>query len=285
MILLVGGTGFLGSYVAQRLVGREFAMLVRAGSDRSHVPAGVEARVGDLDDVASLERTLAGVDSVIYCASMGFGQVPPLLALLERAGVKRAVFVSTTAIFTRLPAGSRKPRLAAEEAVRRSGLDWTILRPTMIYGSGRDRNIARLLRFLRRSPVFPLVGAEALHQPIYVEDLADAVVAAFDAPAAIGKAYNLGASEPLTYGDLVRTAARAVGRGGVLLPTVPIGLTLFAARVAARLPLPRVVSPEQVQRLAEDKSFVYADAVADFQFKPRSFAEGVALEAAEMGLA
>ena len=129
---------------------------------------------------------------------MGFGHIPPLLERLAASTVRRAVFVSTTSIFTALPAPSRHVRLDAEAAVTASSLDWTILRPTMIYGSARDRNISRLLRFLHRWPIFPLCG-DALWQPVHVEDLADAVVAALDTPATIGRTYNLPGASPLPF--------------------------------------------------------------------------------------
>jgi uncharacterized protein YbjT (DUF2867 family) len=207
---------------------------------------------------------------------MGFGHVPNLLDQLEQAGVKRAMFISTTALFTTLRSTSRETRLAAEAAVQQSSLDWTILRPTMIYGTQRDRNISRLLRFLRRSPVFPLCG-NALWQPIYVEDLADAVVNALDSSQTSRKTYNVAGAEPLRFADLVREAAHAVGRKVAL-----IRLPIEAAVVAARLT--RIVTPEQVRRLAEDKAFSYDDAARDFGFQPRTFTDGVRLEAHALGL-
>jgi uncharacterized protein YbjT (DUF2867 family) len=268
--LLVGATGFLGSFVAARL--DDPIVLVRPTSDCSVLPSGVELRIGDLNQPLPLH----GISRLVYCASMGFGHVPPLVEQVHQASnVTRAVFVSTTAIFTSLPTASRAVRLAAEAAVQSSQLDWTILRPTMIYGTARDRNISRLLRFVRKSPVFPLCG-NGLWQPVYVEDLADAVVAALASPQTARKAYNLAGATPLRFADLVRTAGRAVGRQVTLLP-VPLQAAVLAAR------LTRVVSPEQIRRLAEDKAFSYADAARDFNFAPRSFAAGVRLEARAMG--
>lgn len=219
---------------------------------------------------------LDGISAVVYCASMGFGHIPAFVRQLEAGGITRAVFVSTTAIFTSLPSRSRALRLQAEELVHHSGLEWTILRPTMIYGNRRDRNISRLLRFLKRSPVFPLCG-NALWQPIYVEDLADAVVAALDTPRTIRQTYNVAGAGPLCFRELVRTAAAVVGRPVIMVP-VPVELAVLGAR------LTRVVSSEQVRRLAEDKAFDYAPAAHDFGFQPRSFAEGVRLEARSLGL-
>ncbi len=273
-ILLVGATGFLGRAVAARLADRNAIALVRSTSDRSALPKRMELREGDL----AQPLPLADVETLVYCASMGFGHVPGLLHQLQTEGiVRRAIFVGTTAIFTSLPSASRAVRVAAEAAVQASALDWTILRPTMIYGTARDRNICRLLRFVKRWPVFPQCG-NALWQPIYVDDLADAIVAALDTPSTSHKAYNLAGAEPLTFADLVRTSARAVGRRILLLP-VPLEAAVLAAR------LTRVVSSEQIRRLAENKAFSIADAVRDFNFAPRSFADGVRREAESLGLA
>ncbi len=272
-ILLVGGTGFLGSVVAARLAARDPLVLVRPSSNLQVLPPGLRTLVGDL----SQPLPLRNVDTLVYCASMGLGHVPPLMPELEAAGVRRAAFVSTTAIFTSLPARSRALRMAAEGAVQGSRLAWTILRPTMIYGTARDRNISRLLRFLKRWPVFPLCG-NALWQPVHVEDLADGVVNALDAPVTVGRSYNLAGASALRFSDVLRTAARAIGRQVLLVP-VP----LEAAALAARLT--RVVTEEQVRRLAEDKAFRIDDAQGDFNYKPRSFAEGVTQEARLLGLA
>jgi uncharacterized protein YbjT (DUF2867 family) len=232
----------------------------------------VDIRRGDLNNPLPLED----ISALVYCASMGFGHIPPLVRQLEASTVDRAVFISTTAVFTSLSSASRSVRLAAEDAVQHSPLRWTVLRPTMIYGTAHDRNISRLLRFLRRWPVFPLCG-NALWQPVFVEDLADGVVSALDSRRTIGKAYNVAGAERLRFSELVRTAARAVGRN-VALVRVPVEAAVLAARIT------RIVRPEQIRRLAEDKAFDYTDAKRDFGFTPRTFAQGVQLEAGSLGL-
>jgi nucleoside-diphosphate-sugar epimerase len=274
-ILIVGATGFLGSFVAQRLAERQPILLARPTSDSSVLPPGLEIRHADLDRPGTLP--VDDVDVLVYCASMGFGQIPDLLDRLAATPVKRAVFLSTTAIFTSLPTTSRAVRLVAEAAVQSSALDWTILRPTMIYGTARDRNISRLLRFLKRWPVFPLCG-NAPWQPIHVEDLADAVVAALDTARTTRRAYNLAGADALPFAALIRTAGQAIGRQPLLLP-VPLTAAVLAASLS------RVVTPEQIRRLAEPRAFAITDAARDFGFAPRTFQEGVTREARLLGLA
>jgi uncharacterized protein YbjT (DUF2867 family) len=174
-----------------------------------------------------------------------------------------------------------------EELVRASGLAYTIARPSMIYGSELDKNVHRLLRFLDRSPVFPMFGSgENLWQPVYYEDCARALYEALVRPAAVGQSYDLPGAEPLTYLEMVRTAAGALGRKPriVRVPLEPARRVLAAAE-ALRLPLP--VRSEQVLRLREDKAYPYYEAKWELGYAPRTFAEGVALEAArlrELGL-
>jgi nucleoside-diphosphate-sugar epimerase len=277
--LVVGGTGFLGSVVVARLP--EAEVLVRPTSNRHWLPSDTLVRVGDLDEPTTVRAALTGVDRLVWCASMGFGQVPTLVPIMENVGIRRAVFLSSTAIFTSLPARSRGVRLAAERAVRGSSLDWTLLRPTMIYGSGRDRNVSRLLRVLSRVPFFPIVGdGRGLHQPIYVDDLADAVIAALASQATSRRALNLGGPEPIAFVDLVRQSSAALGRR-VPFVHIPAAAALGVARLVPRGP----VSPEQLRRLSEDKAVDITPAQRAFAFAPRTFADGVQLEAAALGLA
>lgn len=286
-VAVAGATGFTGRRVAARLVAKGHALrcLVRAGSDRVVLPAGVETVTGDLADVASLGGWLRGCDSLVYCASMGFGQIPGVVAAAEAAGVRRAVFVSTTGIFTRLAAPSKAVRVAAEDSVRASGLAWTIIRPTMIYGAPGDRNMERLLRWVARRPFVVVPGnGGALIQPVHVDDLADAIVAAFGAAAAERREYNVSGRAPLSLDATIDAASAAVGkrRGKLHLPLGPVAATL---RLFEAIRIPFRVKSEQVRRLAEDKAFAHDDAARDFGFAPRAFEDGIADEARLLGLA
>jgi nucleoside-diphosphate-sugar epimerase len=286
-IALAGGTGFTGRRVAGRLAarGETLRCLVRARSDRSALPSGADTVVGDLAEGRAVARWLADCEALAYCASMGFGHVAGVVEAAEQAGVRRAVFVSTTAIFTRLPAPSKAVRLAAEASVRASRLAWTIVRPTMIYGAPGDRNMERLLRALVRWPLLIVPGdGHALIQPVHVEDLADAIVAALDAAAAVGRVYDLSGREPLSFDAAVDAAARAVGRTGRRLH-LPLGPVVMALRLVERAGLPLPVRSEQVARVAESKAFSHDHAAKDLGFAPRPFEDGIAEEARLLGLA
>jgi nucleoside-diphosphate-sugar epimerase len=172
--------------------------------------------------------------------------------------------------------------LTAEALIQKSKLAWTIVRPTMIYGTGRDRNICRLIRFLRRSPILPVFGSgKALVQPIHVEDLADVLVRAVFCQAAERRAYNVAGAEPLSFNDLVATVGFHLHRRihVIHFPARPaVALLQGAERVRLRLP----IKAEQIYRLQEDKAFAWRDAARDLGFAPRSFSDGVRQEIAEL---
>jgi len=287
IVHVTGGSGFLGRRVVPLLVARGHTVtaLVRSPASAAVVAGlGAEPIGGDLDDPASVDAAFAasGAGVLVNLASLGFGHAPTIVAAAEEAGMRRAVFVSTTAIFTSLPARSKAVRTAAEDTVRASALDWTILRPTMIYGGPDDRNLARLVRLVRRSPVIPVPGGgDRLQQPVHVEDLAATVVACLDRPASIGKAYDVAGPEPLTFRELIAATGAAVGRRPRIV-AVPLRPAVAAVRLAERvLPHPRLRA-EQLERLAEDKAFPIDAARRDLGHDPRPFATGIAEEAAQV---
>lgn len=280
-VLVTGATGFTGSRVVPLLLenGYEVRCFVRMTSDRSQLGAlPVEWVTGDFSDNEALTSALRGVDALVNIASLGFGHAESILRSAKEAGVRRGLFISTTAIFTQLNADSKSARLAAEEAIQASGLDYTILRPTMIYGSPRDRNMWRLIRLLRFSPIIPIFGdGESLQQPVFVDDVAQAVLLALKTDATIGKSYNIAGKDPLTYNQVIDTVASALGKRvwKLHLPYMPIVRFLqFTERIRIRLP----IKAEQVLRLNENKAFSYEEAQRDFGFSPRSFEEGIELE-------
>src|SRR5215211_113454 len=101
---------------------------------------------------------MQGADALINIVSLGFGHADSILRAAKEAGIQRAIFISTTAIFTQLNAKSKSIRMDAERLIKSSGLAYTILRPTMIYGSDHDRNMWRLIQFMRYSSIVPIFG-------------------------------------------------------------------------------------------------------------------------------
>jgi uncharacterized protein YbjT (DUF2867 family) len=287
-VLLTGATGLLGGALLDLLLAEdhEVRCLVREGSPRASRldQRRIEVARGDARDAGALSRALSGTEALLHVAGIEYSSA--VLEAARRAGSSRLVMVGSTSAHSAYSFRSN-PKLRMEELVRGSGLAYTIVRPSMIYGSEVDKNVHRLLRFLDRSPVFPMFGSgENLWQPVYHEDCARGVYEALVRPSAVGQSYDLPGAEPLTYFEMVETAAGALGRKPriVRLPLEPVR-RLLAAAEALQLPFP--IKSEQVLRLREDKAYPYDKARRELGYAPRPFGEGIALEVArlrELGL-
>lgn len=284
VIVVTGASGFTGPFVVRALMGRfpdaTIRCFVRSTSrleELRHLP--VEVASGDLRDVASLQAAFRGADTLVNVASLGFDRIEPLFEGIRASNLVRGVFIGTTAILTKLPVRSRAIRERAESLVETSGLQWTLVRPTMIYGTPADRNVARLIHFVLRSPVIPLVAPRAKQQPVHVDDVAAAVASVLAAQVTIGRAYNIAGREPLALEELVRVVMRAAGvrRLIVRIPAQPVRAAVaLYGRISSR----PTIKVEQIDRLHEDKAFDYTEAARDFGFSPRSFEDGVRAEVA-----
>lgn len=286
---MLGGSGFLGGHVLRECAARGHrvhALARTATAARTVAAGGAHPLPGDLDQPRELAELFARArcDALLSLVSLGFGHGPLIVTAAERAGIERAVLVSTTAVTTRLDPPTKRIRLAAERHIRSAALDWTILRPTMIYGAPGDRNMSRLLGLLARARVLPVPGSRHLHQPVHVADLACAVLAAAERRSAAGHRYDVAGPEPMTFGELLRQSSAAVGGSTRFVP-VPLAPVVAGARLYQRFsPAPRIRT-EQILRLGENKAFPIVDAERDLGYAPRPFAEGIRAEARALGLA
>lgn len=208
--------------------------------------------------------------------------LPEYFPLIEASGARRVVALSSTSRFTKVGSGDTAENAIAAKLIdaearvqawaESRGIEWVVLRPTLIYGQGRDKNISEMARFIRRFAFFPLFGsAQGLRQPIHAEDVAAACVAALQAPGAANRAYNLSGGETLAYREMVARVFAALGRPARLV-TVPLWAFRLAVAVLRRLPRYRHWSAAMAERMNRDLVFDHAEAARDFGFKPRGFA-------------
>lgn len=203
-------------------------------------------------------------------------------SLFESCGVRRLLVLSSTSRFTKddssdLQEQAIAQRLADAEAQVQAwaasrGVELVILRPTLIYGLGRDKNLCEIARFVRRFGFFPLLGAaQGLRQPVHAQDVASACLAALRAPAAANRAYNISGGSTLAYRQMAAQVFVALGRP-VRLLQVPLWVFSLALAVLRCLPPYRHWSAAMAERMNRDLVFDHGDATRDFAFAPRVFA-------------
>jgi uncharacterized protein YbjT (DUF2867 family) len=241
VILLTGATGTVGSALLRRLTadGKPVRALVRDGQRLGDQRVRVQIALGDLSDPPSFRNALRGVDTVVHLAAsirdQPRGSIEELNAVAtlrlvraaERAGVERFVFFSAMNASHHSRTRFFRAKALAEDAVETSSLSTLIFRPSLIYTPGDPW--LTLLDRLSRLPAMPVSGSgKALYQPVWADDVADAVMAALSNGA--DSAYELAGPEVLSYDDIVRVVLRAEHRRRRLLH-VPLPIVRASLRI------------------------------------------------------
>jgi nucleoside-diphosphate-sugar epimerase len=168
------------------------------------------------------------------------------------------------------------------ERLQNSQIKYAIIRPTMIYGNGRDNNVRKIALYLNKHAFFPIFGdGSALIQPVYYEDVAKALLALLENEQCWGEAYNISGRKPITYKRFIEIIAEAIGRKVkfVKLPLFPIVTSVsLLNKIIPGFP----IKSEQLLRTTEDRAFDYKDAQECFGYDPISFEEGIRLEVEEL---
>lgn len=254
--------------------GHRVRCLVRSESGRRFLPeSGIEIVQGDLTRLGTVEQAMEGTEAVVHVAHIRFA--PAIIRACERHNIRRAIFFSSTRRFTRFDCQSAREVRQGEQAIEAGSLDYTILRPSMMYGSSRDNNISRLIELVRRHRIIPLVGGGGnLVQPVFVLDVVEALLKTLERPEAIGSAYTLAGPEAMSYRHMIETIARVLQRKVFFVP-VPLVAALLMARFYETFSRRPAFTSEQVRRMAEDRSFDINKARCELGFNPVPFEEGV----------
>jgi NADH dehydrogenase len=293
MILVAGGTGFLGRAIvaALRNDGHEVRVLTRGGRANPWAgDRGVTLVEGDVRDAATLGDAVTGCDTVVVAVQFPGHpvEVPRkgltydeydrkgtenLVAAAKKAGVTRFVYLSGVNVGQGREEEWFVAKDRAEAAVAGSGITYTIVRPSWVYGP-RDKTLNKFALFARLLPFVPLPGpGTAKVQPVHVDDVGLVVARALKTPAAENQVIEVGGPQLLSFRQIVRIMLEVMGRRRFVLPA-PMPLAKLGAALLYRLP-GRLLSPRAVD-------FANADGPADNRalrdllgFQPRPLAEGI----------
>lgn len=281
-IFVTGATGNTGVRLVRALLerGDRVTCGVRDPDVRNDLPENPKLGIARCDlsdesDNPGLNYAIRGADAVLHLAHVGCSGAVTRAA--ESAGVSRFIALSSTRRFTRFPDETARRVIAGEGRIEASALAWTILRPTMIYGGGRDNNVERLRAWFRQRRIAPLVrGGRILVQPIHTDDVVTALLSALDHPeSTTRRAINIAGPEPISWRAMVEAVARAEGAKPFWIPTPWLPAWWgFRAAEAVRIPLP--LRSDQLRRLLEDKNFDITEALAALPgWRPRDFVSGL----------
>ena len=227
-ILVTGGTGFIGQALVRHLAeaGHQVRILLRASSRSPNLPRSVpvEVTVSGLDDERGLRAAMVGVDTIYHLAGSEWRGVYASLVEIDIQGtqnvvaaaidarVKRFFFVSHLGADRASAYPVLKAKAIAEEFIRRSGIEYTILRTAIVFGrnDGFTTGLAQLLSTLPRIFLVPGDG-ESLLQPLWVEDLATCLTWALDDERTLNQMYEIGGPEYLTFNQIILTIMEVLG--------------------------------------------------------------------------
>ena len=294
MLLVTGANGFVGSAVVQLALQKNIPVraMVRESSDLTlleNTPSEIQV-CADMDDPASLARAIEGVTTVVHCAATTSSMAPDLElsrkinvegthALLEACrtqGVTRIINISSQSAHPDNPSVYGKTKLEQDQVVRsETQINWTILRPSIIYGPVARGIFNKMVGLCRKLPVIPVIGSgREPMRPLHVEDLAEGILQCIESPATYGNSYDLGGADSLEFNQFLEEILQAIGQKKMLIH-LPIPIALVIARVLSTFLKNPPLTPDNVTGISTVKFVDITAAHKDFGFMPRLFYDGL----------
>jgi nucleoside-diphosphate-sugar epimerase len=285
MVLLIGATGFLGPEVLKALLVKNYKVncLVRPSSSRTALlgiakSAGknIDFSTGTLESGDSIITAIKKAKSVIYIMDLEHTYLlETFLKTAARAGLKRVIFISSTTVLIPLESRIKSQKIKSENLIKKSGLDYTILRPSMIYGSEDDPNFSKMIKFIKDKGFFMTFGdGNNLIQPIYIEDVAGSVSSIINNKKTYKKTYNIAGKNPLKYNGMLEIVKEKLKKKFRVIK-LPLRLSKLLISLYAGVSRNPLLTADQIARMGVNKAYSYQKAREDFGFSPVSFEKGI----------
>lgn len=287
MILITGATSQLGEVIVNKLKENheKIRCFVRETSKIDILKdENVEFAFGNFNDVKSIERALEDVDYVIHVGGIWYAKDILSILDLQNRVIKKLVFVGSTSKFQKV--NSKDPKeidlvtrmTAAEEIINKSKQNTIIIRPTMLYGIDKDKNILTLIKFMDRFHVFPIIGkGEGLKQPVHVFDVADAVLKTMYSEKLVKNEYNIPGAKSIEYKGIILSIKKNLKKPVIVL-NIPLSLAKIGFKIYKSLNPKTIVNISMVNRVNKSFIFDFDSAKRDFDYTPMTFEEGVKIQ-------
>lgn len=291
LVFVTGATGFVGRALLKHLTatGHEVMALVRPGSEpKLFKSEKVKIQQGDVTDQDALSEGLRGCDAVIHLVgiirefprkgitfeSMHVAATSNLIAAAASQGIKRYLHMSANGVRADSRSDYHKTKWRAEQAVRDSQLDWTIIRPSLIFGP--DSEFVELLAgLIRKLPLVPVIGDGRYRmQPVAVDEVAETFTRALEMPQTVGETYHLGGAKSYSYDEILELTGKALGKQPVRKIHQPVAMVRPVVRLFddfAAFPL----TGDQLTMMLEGNVCDPRPWAEAFGIEPITFADGI----------
>ncbi len=264
-VLILGGSGFVGRHLCEHLarLGMFATVPTRRASHATAVQSLPTVTVVEtnIHNEASLRQLLPGHDAVVNLVAILHGNarsfqhvhvdLPRTLArAMQATGVQRLLHVSALGAGTHARSHYQRSKTEGETVLREAGLALTVLRPSVIFGA-EDQFLNLFARLQTRLPVVPLAGASTRFQPVWVSDVAEAIVRCLQQPGTVDQTYECAGPEVFTLGELVQLAGRLSGHARPVIG-LPLAAGYFQALLMQCLPGPPLMSTDNVHSMETD---------------------------------
>lgn len=274
LIGIIGASSFVGNVILERLAKQDRDVV--AFTRKQTPAASSQVQWINVGDSSRLQQTIKH-----WILLAPIWAMPDYFPLMQRLGAESVVALSSTSVITKVNSSDLQEQqtirrmISAEAALadwaKSNGIQWAVLRPTLIYGHGQDRNLSEIARIIQKTRVFPLLGkAAGLRQPVHVDDVASACLAALERPKSAQSVYVISGAEILPYYEMVNRVFIALNQPAYML-RIPATVFEWAVKFLKILPRYRSWTPSMAERMNLDMAFSHADATKDFGYQPRAF--------------
>ncbi|MDO8661109.1 MAG: NAD-dependent epimerase/dehydratase family protein [Candidatus Woesearchaeota archaeon] len=299
MILITGATGFIGKYLVRQLLNKkeEVVCFVRATENGSFLKQlGAKIIYGDITSKNSVEQAFEffpNISEIIHLAALIKSTDPKeyqqmnvvgtknVVEVAQEHNIKKIMFLSTDFVIYPGSNPYRDTKLEAENILKASSLNYTVLRPTPVYGVGDDKNFDSVFALVKKYPIIPAITC--VMQPVHVEDVVSAIIKCLRSPKTVRREYNLPGGSVVSFAQILKLIAKHM-RKRRLISTLPNWILLPALWVYEKIIPHPMVRYYQVHKWTINRILSFEDLKKDIQYKPRTFEKGMLQTMKESGI-